>query len=293
MVSFGHTGGKFSPSFTLEREGRVIGSYQGEIRICLGPFCECEEIHFTLYERSTWKKYDFTLDIINRELEISEKYGTTPDSLLLGEIFAKELDEKKWEQLKNEYLSYKIYMTEHTNPKKIDAVFPLEDIEENRITVGYYDILPYGQPIWIEIESINYLVDDHYCVRSHCGCTDCYLVFLPSMSSVSSRDAIPPEVLYNYETAKWDVKEDGNLHSVLRLMEKLQQKHPKLAGILKKRHTRLKGLYKQYKSKLFSEQNEPTSYKPVLANKKPGRKPALSMRQRQEIQVLLRKIGGT
>ena len=273
MIKFENKSGKFISSYTLESKGRVIGSYHGEMRICPGPLCECEETHFTFSEKNSRKVFDFTLDLKNRELKISQEHITDADSLIFGEMFARELDEEKWKQLMNEYLSYKIQMTEHTDLKKIDAVFPLTDIEENQVLVGYYDILPYGQPIWIEIDIINYLIDDHYCVRPECKCTDCILAFLPADNDESTSDIIPPSVMFDYETSEWKIEEDGrgNLPPVVQLMEKLKLKYPEISSILKRRHTRLRTLYKQYKKKSLSENNEQTSISPSFTGKKPGR----------------------
>ena len=61
----------------------------------------------------------------------------SPLDLEFATSFIQELNNDDWESLKELYLGHKTYVTENADLTEIDTEFPMDEIEESSIMVGY------------------------------------------------------------------------------------------------------------------------------------------------------------
>jgi hypothetical protein len=112
--------------------------------------------------------------------------------------------------------------------------------------VGYREIFPWAEHIGFEHEEDRWFVDDQYCVRPGCTCTETGLGFF----RVNPALARSPEPLHclvflflDYQTGKTRLKEaQPGSGPPDRLVQALRAAHPDLAETLRHRHAQLKRL---------------------------------------------------
>ncbi len=150
--------------------------------------------------------YEISLDV--------ESKSIAPDNLdKIDENFAhalvNDLCEEDWGKLNEHYFLRKVLASEAADLTSVEAVFPVEDIENKSLLIFYKDIIPYSRPVIITVEEKSYFVDDIYCVKPDCHCNEAHLLFIPSDSS-GKLDTSRKEEIYSVLDLKlhrWGVKE--------------------------------------------------------------------------------------
>lgn len=203
-------------SITYESGEYKGENYTGIYLICNNPVCPCSVIEFE-FTRSGQngevlarpQRYQFGIDVLKREVSKEGRDKITPLDLNFATSFIADLDDD-WESLEGLFHGYKTFITENTPLEKIDAVFPMKDIEESGSMVGYYEILPYARQIFIDVDNERYCVDDQYCVATSCRCKDIALTFIPLRENINKDVDAFPAIFFNYEHRTWSMDSTAN-----------------------------------------------------------------------------------
>ena len=234
-------------------------NYAGKYLICKNPVCICSVIEFEFTrsgqsgeDNSMPERYQFGIDFTTRELRIEGIDEIAPLELNFATAFIKDLSEDNWKSLEGLFNRYKTYLTENTPLEEIDAEFPMEEIEESGVMVGYYEIFPYARQLFLEVENEKYCVDDQYCVVTSCTCNDIALTFIPLRENINEDVDVCPAIFYNYEDRTWGM--DNTAEEPTSLAKALVRELIKqgLHHTFREHHKKLRTLYKEYKKKHFS-----------------------------------------
>ncbi|MCP3893574.1 MAG: hypothetical protein GY706_02960 [Bacteroides sp.] len=132
--------------------------------------------------------------------------------------------------------------------------------------VGFHEILPYAEDQVLEVEGRDYLLDEQYCVKPACNCSEVAVSLLDSSGNQEGaylHDV--PMIFLDYKTEKWSIERSGGEDAKLvsQVAKKLNTGEYPL--IFESHHARLKSLYRLYKKR------HNISTTPVRANRKVGR----------------------
>lgn len=226
--------------FVFEK-GKLKGErYSGTFEICSNPYCRCGivSLDLTLEEdKAEPPRYKFAVDVFKKKVDNGGGFTN---------YFIKDLSKDDWDTLRTIYWEYKRLRTETCPIEEIDAVFPMEEIEKSDIMVGFYEILPYAESLVLEVGDERFFVDDQYCLKSSCPCTNVALGFVPlGNKKVRSYTTI----ILNYRDNSWRLErlERNTAASPEELMNELFRQE--LSSVFIKRHEKLKVIYKQFKKK--------------------------------------------
>ncbi|OHE57723.1 MAG: hypothetical protein A2Z47_01375 [Thermodesulfovibrio sp. RBG_19FT_COMBO_42_12] len=245
-------------SITFEQGERKGESYSCRLSICSNPVCTCSVIGFDLSDGHINKdltspgRYQFSIDVFNRNINKEGREDISPLDLEFATSFIQELNNDNWESLKELYLGHKTYVTENADLTEIDTEFPMDEIEESGIMVGYHEILPYGQQIVIDLDNEKYIVDDQYCVVTSCRCNDTLLTFIPMRESISKDMDAYPCIFLDYKLRTWQLDNPGKetTASPDALMKELFRETSR--DIFRQRHRKLRTMYKEYRKRHYS-----------------------------------------
>lgn len=246
-------------SITYESGEYKGENYIGKYLICTNPVCTCSVIEFEFTRNGQSgedlarpQRYQFGIDVRKRELITEGRNKITLLDLNFASSFIKDLNDDDWESLEGLFHGYKILITENTPLEKIDAVFPMKDIEESGSMAGYYEIFPYARQILIDVDNEKYCVDDQYCVATSCRCKDIALTFIPLRKNINEDADACPAIFFNYEHRTWSM--DGTAKETTALADALVGELLKqgLHHTFREHHKKLRTLYKEYKKKKLS-----------------------------------------
>ena len=101
------------------------------------------------------------------------------------------------------FYSHKRQVTDETPDEEIDAPFPADDIEQHAAMVSFHGILPYAEAKVLNIEDRRFQLDELYCVKSDCTCTDVGVGLLdlsaPQDAADRTLEAPVPVLFLNYQ----------------------------------------------------------------------------------------------
>ncbi len=234
-------------------------NYTGKYLICKNPVCSCSVIEFEFTRNGQSgedlarpQRYQFGIDVLKREVRKEGRDKITPLDLHFATSFIKDLNDDDWESLEGIFHGFKAFITENTPLEKMDAVFPLKDIEESGSMVAYYEIFPYARQIFIDVDNERYCVDDQYCVATSCRCKDIALTFIPLRENINEDADASPAIFFNYEHRTWSM--DNTAKEATALADALVGELLKqgLHHTFREHHKKLRTLYKEYKKKQLS-----------------------------------------
>jgi hypothetical protein len=246
-------------------EGENEKKWNSEFEICDSPTCNCNDISFRLFEPENGDiniepKHCFTLDVFD-EKPIKQKGEsiTLKEDFKFAKLFAKNLSKEDWNELRFFFRNYKRHITHSTPLDELNVSFPEKEIEKDKITIGYYEIFPYAEEIWIQLDDINYLLDDQYCLSSKCSCINAVLTFMPIKNGKALNKTNPLTISFNYKKRTWQIENNGpkNIATPEDLVKEILDKN--LENTFKERHSNLHILYKNYrktKGKSLKESHE-------------------------------------
>ena len=78
--------------------------------------------------------------------------------------------------------------TSEADLDKLEPVFPIYDVEESSILIGYEQVLPFQPVISFELDSVRYFCMDMYCVNRSCHCSTVHLSVISDDKSWSGKD---------------------------------------------------------------------------------------------------------
>lgn len=157
------------------------------------------------------------------------------------------LDDDDWNDLQLLYISVKQEKTEKGDVNNIEANFDWQSIEDLSLMVGYSDIFPYGKQITFKFNSEECLVDDAYCLRHGCNCSNINLNFF-KMADLEKKDKVDfQSIMFNYKTREYYFENVTESDEVLQsLVNEFFKSKPGILNLLNKRRKKLKTLYENY-----------------------------------------------
>ncbi len=247
------TGAAFS--YIFDQGERKQESYLAYTNVCTNPVCQCNvvELQFIstndiVLDDKQAIAYEISLDVVSKSITQHTK-GKINENF--AHSLVKGLDEDDWEELYQHYVTKKIIASEAADLTAVDAVFPVEDIENESLLIFYSDIIPYSRQVILTVENKRYFVDDMYCVKPHCHCNEAHLLFIPYDKDSELLDTSHTEEIYivlNLKNHHWGVKERGETTiSGKALMDSLFEKEG-IVDFYKKRYELLRLLYKKYRA---------------------------------------------
>lgn len=262
-------GSKFEFTFP---SGEHAGEHYGvEFGFCPNPVCRCGAVSVRVLPdkpenpETFVPSFKFSVDVIEKELdtasEASSKYNQN-----FGSAFVHHLTEEDWVLLDDLFYSYKRQVTDEALDEELDAQFPADEIEYSGAMVGFHEILPYAENKILQIEDRSYLLDEQYCVRPSCNCSDAAVSLLdPGEEHEGSYLTNCPVIFLDYKNANWRIERTASedverLNSIAETLN--SGEFPSLFG---RHHARLRSLYRLYKKR------HGVSSAPVLPSRKIGR----------------------
>ncbi len=246
-------------------------SFKGYMKICANPFCECSEIQCIVKysnnpnDLSNEKnRYIFYIDALEKKcIEREIKSSAFPDNNKFKKAFISELTNENWEDLENNFFSFKCSLTENfdVEDSKYNINFPKSAIEDEGLMISYHEIFPYAKDYSFEYEEIEYLIDDQYCINPKCNCTEVNLILI-SLDNHTKQ----VHIRYDYKQ-QFYLEMKNSLKSSLNLkilFIKIKETIPDINNILRKRHEVFRALYRNSKKQSRLSRN-------TVSRKKVGR----------------------
>lgn len=231
-------------------------TYECTFKMCPNPLCDCNAItiHFTLYPPSPDPVLGkrLIMDIEKRQAEIAPRADaiTRQEDIDFQQSVSACMQDDDYRFLHQEYYSYKRAITEQADISSLYADFPADDIEQNGIMIGYIEILPYGDYFSLSLDEQQYLLLDHYCVKSRCSCVDAVL----SCVLVNEQEQTGEEVAayrINYKKRQWKSLDNqgtapGTVGDLETLKQRIETAYPGFYRRLREHHQKLRALYANY-----------------------------------------------
>ena len=229
-----------------------------ELEACPNPVCRCGDVTLFLLDESGARLGDMLLDIYDNCLVDSAQKITRPLQHELARQFVKNLSRDDWDYLGSYYLTIKRRTTERIDPKTAQVEFPGVAIETTGEYVAYGEILPYGDQLMVSADGEDFLIDDQYCVRAGCACTEAVVTFITMNDRERAGKDEHPAIFVNYKTGKCKVDRTGNVtaKSPTEVLDLFLEEYPTLFAIMAKRRHRLADLYAEYRKRHQKSQPE-------------------------------------
>lgn len=255
MISFerGVAGNSFLVTIQQESD---LEKYACRLDICKNPVCSCTTVGFGLYRvvgsgiepSEEDMAASFDIDIYKKVID-RQKGSLSPKDRHYAELFISQIREEDWTMLRREFYEYKTALTEKADLDAVSCTFPIEQIESRGAMIGYKEILPYGRDIYFHRGDLKIIVDDQYCVRSDCNCSDACLAFIPVGEDNVINGQVMEGVFVDYRTGRWSFREPVRKISDAERMFKtaLEEQQRDVYAHLRKRHQTLKKLYQNYR----------------------------------------------
>ena len=162
--------------------------------------------------------------------------------------FVSSLKREDWEFLWRLFAEQKAAMCEAEDLDGAKLFFP-EKIIENGKMVGYHEILPFGTGFNLTKTEARVVLEDSYCLKLDCTCTDAALDFIALAEGLFKKQTDLQKVIVNYKTKKWDFsKAHGKIPlEKTTLQAAVEREWPNIYTLLKKRHQKMKALYRRFK----------------------------------------------
>ncbi len=247
------TTGKITASLPGDTLAQV---YECEPEVCMNPVCDCNEV-FLDFER-LGESHFMGFNIKDRSLIGRDNPSTLDD--FANQVF-EQMDESDFNTIKEIYVFHKKYGTEHDDYSQILVKFPKEDIEQNGDMVTYNEVLPYAKVFDITLEGTHYALEENYCVKNKCSCSELLLLFYPILKE-NTDDYTHSEtgdleffVRVDYQSKSWTLDEDSPASTldIASVQSAMESQYPEFYDVVKIRLQRMKLLYSNYQKSLPSE----------------------------------------
>ncbi len=227
--------------------------YSAHLSFCPNPVCTCASVELSLFRDSAGKQeasipdFCFEVDVVKQALYSDAKDAGKYDRVM-GQAFVDQLTGDDWQLLWEQYYGYKRQIAAETPDTELNTYFPAAEIEESGVMMGFRDILPFDESLAIEVEDRQILLDDQYCVRPGCSCTDSFVTLInEGRSGQGAAEQGFPTIKVDYRAGRWGVENQGGEDTTLlrEVAEELASEQSRAR--LERRHNRLRSLYLMYK----------------------------------------------
>lgn len=258
------SGSQYAFTFPSESDfGELAGKqYRLGLGICDDPACRCSVVSVGLLpdEPGSVSKYTGThtplfemrVDVLKQTLDAGIKKRSVSEQHI-GDTFVRALSGRDWQILAAIFYSRKRQITDETPDEEINAPFPADDIEQHSSMVRFHGILPYAEVQILDIEDRRFQLDDLYCVKADCTCTD-VAVGLRDLSAPHDAadrlfEAPMPALFLNYRTKTWRIENVGDEEPQFLNRVAATLNTDAYAKLFQRHHERLKSLYRGYQAR--------------------------------------------
>jgi hypothetical protein len=162
--------------FTFEHAPFAGQSFAATFRICDNPCCPCGGVGFLCRpETAPDHVLSFDLDVFERQINMQVQ--SAPDGAALGRAFVTEAQDAQWEWLRHLFLNAKRLQMEMMDLDTLAADLPADVKGGGGTMVAYAEIFPWAELLEFKQSGAEWFVDDQYCVRPGCDCTEAGLAF--------------------------------------------------------------------------------------------------------------------
>lgn len=239
--------------FTLPSDGGEGEQYSVGLSFCENPMCTCSTVGLICK-----RGYEADPDDSGRffHVDVSEKKLLPPLDEIdnydsdLGRAAVEHFDADDWSTLFEFHRHYKQQITESAPDESLDTYFPVDEIENGGYMVGMLDVLPHAEYRTIELDGRRFVVDEMYCVRSGCDCSEINLGLWDEVEVEAGEVTSEfPVLMLDYKAGRCQIERNGKEEPeyVKRLAATFIT--PGNSGWFKKRHARLRALYQLYRSR--------------------------------------------
>ncbi|KEQ14328.1 hypothetical protein GZ77_07960 [Endozoicomonas montiporae] len=139
---------------------------------CENPLCHCKQIRLEMTSLGQGP-----IDDVAIMLDLSDRAVIREESVTDGvyNAFINDMRSSDWELLNQQHYVFKAQLTLNTDLDALEPSFPIYEVEENSILIGYEEILPFQPFIQFEMDDVRYFVMDLYCVNRSCHCSKVHL----------------------------------------------------------------------------------------------------------------------
>ena len=217
-------------------------------RVCGNPCCPCGVLNFRCRAESEPDRLlCFALDVFKQEIQTRDR--PVPEAVALGQAVIAEAQPAHWESFRRLFIAAKRRDMRTMDLETIDARLPDEVLAGENTMVDYHGIFPWAESIEFSLGKEAWFVDDQYCVRPGCPCTEAGLTFfrLQTRMNPDPETAEPLRCLtflfFDYRNGRSEVRETrpGSPAPSL-LLKTLRDANPNLSEMLIHRHGQLKQL---------------------------------------------------
>ena len=258
------SGHQFAFTFPSGSESRELAGKQYRLGFgfCDNPVCRCGVVTVRLlpdepgsaaeYTETRDPLFEMRVDVLKQKLEtgIQKRSGAEQD---IGATFVRALSGRDWQLLTKIFYSYKRRVTDETPDEDIDAPFPADEIEQHSAMVSFHGILPYAEVKILNIQDWRFQLDEHYCVKSDCTCTDVAVGLLDLSATpdaaVRTSEAPIAVLFLNYRTKIWRIENAGDEDPQLLNRIAATLNTDAYASLFQRHHARLKSLYRGYQAR--------------------------------------------
>jgi SEC-C motif len=257
-------GSQYAFTFPSGSESRELAGKQYRLGFgfCDNPACRCGVVSVRLFpdEPGTASEYtetriplfEMNVDVLKQKLDTGLQKRSVSEKNI-GATFVRALSGRDWRLLTEIFYYHKRRVTDETPDEKIDAPFPADDIEQHSAMVSFHGILPYAEAKIVDIEDRRFQLDELYCVKSGCTCTDVAVGLLDFSALHDAHDRTLespiPALFLNYHTKAWRIENAGEEDPQLlnHIAETLNT--DAYASLFQRHHARLKSLYRGYQAR--------------------------------------------
>ncbi len=253
----------------VRRSGEVEDVYLTTERICASPFCPCTALTLTLRPisdcaRARWGErdaIDVDLDPFEQRYDAGRAGRSSRDEREFGRWLALHLQDAHWASLRERFLRGKAEVMRVFDPERGVTAFPFDEIEDDGLMVAYHEVLPFGETIDLGHDGELFRIDDQYCVRSGCTCSNALLAFVP-IRAAGGRSRVQALSL-DYAQMRWTNQRTGKPPSgkALRLAKTLEARDEILRRV-RDRHALLRSIYRASSAARIQAPNPPSGDKP-------------------------------
>lgn len=250
--------------FTIEpSSNRIIATipdtdsekiYLCTLSVCSSPTCGCENVQIDFLPENIEDGALPTMVQFTVEIDLTKWRENGQECHLASSEFAasvqKNMDEGDYAFLMGQFLSQKSRCIEEADFNTLVAYFPKDDFEKGSPLVSYSGIIPHAESIIVEIKGRSYWVDDQYCVKPNCGCSEAHLSYFAFNKTQTEGEVNGINEVLNYsidykkrawkkfagEISAWSSDDDM-------AKESLESMYPGIWQLVQTRHSQLKQVY--------------------------------------------------
>ena len=200
------------------------------VTACGNPTCTCSVAYVNLYAIDDGELVDpsqpdhtVCIDVIKKKWVTDENVAPSRQERIFGKAFFKTLDADDLQLLWKLQGMFKVVESEEAPVEAFNIAFDFNAVEIDGLMYAYNDVLPYGSRLKTCIDTCNYLLFDHYCLRRGCDCALVSLAVLnesPEFSVPLRRADEVCSVQLDYRSRKWQIPKHSCHDSLIRKIRK-------------------------------------------------------------------------